>query len=396
MMEADSDVEPTPAAGSALPASLRRGLHLVTTLLWVSIVLTVALHVQREPRPWTNGEALGFQGLFLFAALYAVAALTQYPGRRRAWGGVLAVCEALTVLAAFALLQRDPIPALLTVVMAQLAYRWPMRRAVAFLVITNIALYAIYLGFLPPGKALAPLLLYVTMQVFSLMLIGAQIRSERDRAALAESNGALRAMQALLEETVRDRERLRMARDLHDVMGHKLTALRINVQVLQQHHATLQHVPELERVAQLSRELLADTRAIVRQSDGAAGIALQEALRGIAHSYPTATVDVAVDEALRVRDGEVAQLLLRVAQEGTTNAFRHGGAGHVQIELRGLGTSCRIRVIDDGAGLRGSPAGFGLGQLRERIEARGGRLGIVSLPGRGVELTAELRDGDTA
>jgi hypothetical protein len=189
-----TDLTPPPPT-----SALRGGLHAITALLWCSVLLMVTLRLQREPGPWSTAETLGFQCLLAFAMLYALTAVIDRQALRGFWGSVLVLGEAVAVLAAFAWLHRDPIPALLTVVAAQLAYRWQMRPVLLILAIANAALYAIYLGIVDAGNAVAPLLLYGSMQVFAVLLIGTQMRAERDRADLAQSNGALRAMQALLD-----------------------------------------------------------------------------------------------------------------------------------------------------------------------------------------------------
>lgn len=373
------------------PAALRAGLHTVTALLWVSTSLLVALH-----DAWSPPRAVGFGLLVLFAVLYALSALLDRSRLQGLPGLALLLAEACCVLAAFALLRRDPIPTLLSVVAAQAVYRWRGRTLWLPLALMSAALYAVYLGFLDPLRALVPTLLYGSLQCFAVLLVSTQLRAEQARVALADSNAALRAMQALLEETVRDRERLRIARDLHDVMGHKLTALQINVQVLQQRADTLAASPELERVAQLSRELLTDTRALVRQTGEASGLSLADALRGLTAAFPRSLVEVRADPELRVRSGESAQLLLRAAQEGVTNALRHGHAQHVQIELTMLGGELALRVLDDGRGLAGAAQGFGITQLRERAQALGGSVYLQPLPGSGVELVVRIPEGSAA
>lgn len=385
----------SPLDSGPVAGAMRLRLHGITALLWLSVALIVTLHVQRVPQPWSASESVGFLLLVGFAIVYAAAAFLPARQREGLIGNLLLWGEATCVLGAFSLMQRDPIPALLGVVAAQMGYRWEGRRLWFALGCLNAALYAVYLGFVDPVKALAPALLYASLQIFTIMLISTLLRGDRARAQLAEANGALLAMQALLEETVRDRERLRIARDLHDVMGHKLTALQINVQVLQQQAGAATPSAELERVAGLTRELLQETRAIVRQVGDASGIAMTDALRGLGSAFPDSVVEVVVDPELRVRNGEIAGLLLRGAQEGITNALRHGAAQHVRVELRQAGERYTLRVMDDGRGLHGHAAGFGLTQLRERLEARGGTLQVNGLPGRGVELIAEVTEEGT-
>ncbi|MFY8135950.1 MAG: sensor histidine kinase, partial [Aquimonas sp.] len=144
--------------------------------------------------------------------------------------------------------------------------------------------------------------------------------SERARDHLAQVNAELLATQRLLEESARSGERLKLSRELHDVAGHKLTALKLNLARLQRDPA-LAAREEVAVSAQLADELLADIRSVVsalRQHDG---LELDAALRALARPIAGTQIEVEVQEGLRVESVATAETLLRCAQEAITNAL---------------------------------------------------------------------------
>jgi signal transduction histidine kinase len=373
------------------PERLLPLLHAITVSLWLSVTVVVLVRQWHLAQPWQATEWLGLVALGGFLLAYLLAARATPRGAM----GLVAL-QVTCVLLAFHVLPRHPIPALLTPVAAQLAQRWPGRSTWTLLLVMNALLALAMLLHVSAALAFGPLLLYMALQAFAALLMTALVRGEAARAEAVAAHGALQAVQSLLEETVRDRERLRMARDLHDLMGHKLTALQVNVQVLQRDAARAGHAPtELSRVATLATELLADTRALVRESHSGAGIALAEALGALGLAFPGSLLQVQVPEKLRLQDGALAHLLLRVAQEGVTNAIRHGEASRVVLELTQGAEGLRLTVQDNGRGLRGAAEGFGLTQLRLRVQQRGGSLQVRDLLGGGVSLCAELPEPAT-
>ena len=157
--------------------------------------------------------------------------------------------------------------------------------------------------------------------------------------------------------------------------------------------------PELkdfvDRSAQIADDLLADTRVIVRQISGAEGLALNEALQKLATLLPEGMITVELEDDLRVQSGEVARLLLRAGQEGVSNALRHGGATRIQLALRRISDRFVLRIIDNGRGLRGKPAGFGRSQLAARVKDLNGEYRLIdhaAAGGTGCELEITVPD----
>ncbi|HWT16247.1 MAG TPA: histidine kinase, partial [Patescibacteria group bacterium] len=196
-------------------------------------------------------------------------------------------------------------------------------------------------------------------------------RAEQLRAITAE----LVATRTLLAEGARDQERLRLSRELHDVAGHKLTALKLNLRALQQ-QSTGALAEDIASCTQLADELLGDLRGVVRQMRSDDGIDLARALASLAAPFRKPAVRIDIDPALRVDSLETAQTIVRVVQEGITNAVRHADADRVVVSLRRDGGVLRLDIGDDGRARAPIREGHGLTGMRERVAEHGGKLEI--------------------
>lgn len=168
-------------------------------------------------------------------------------------------------------------------------------------------------------------------------------------------------------------QRERMARDVHDLLGHSLTVLTLKAEVA---HRLVRRSPEaaereLAEIVELSRAALADVRATVTR------LRVPD-LAGQMEASRTAFAAADIAAAFTGRAGDVPlpqrELLAWALREATTNVLRHAGAARVNVEL----APGRVRVQDDGAGIAGHRPGNGLTGLRERVEAAGGTLVLTS------------------
>ena len=203
------------------------------------------------------------------------------------------------------------------------------------------------------------------------------------------TNAQLRAMQDLVADGGRLAERLRIARELHDALGHHLTALTLNLEAALVRTDGAAH-GDVEKAQALARTLLADVRSIVAEKNADDCLDLGRALRTLVADLPRPRVQLEVDQSLRVEDPEQGLVILRCVQEVVTNAARHSGAENLWITVRRTAEGFEVRARDDGRGRASTRDGFGLRGMRERIENAGGALTIESGTGRGFALTAFL------
>jgi len=373
---------PSETAGDWPAPALRLKLLALGGLAWFAVLASVLLQHLPAPRSLERFSA----GLVLVCVWFALFAWHSVRGHcidtlaRRA----LVIAQGLTILAAFALLENSIVPILLVVFAAQLPGSLGSRAGFALVTAATLALLAIALARMSFGDALTLTIAYFAFQAFSLLLSATLLQADRDHAEVASINTQLLATQALLKESVRDRERLRIARELHDLIGHKLTALQLNLQAAVRGTAPV--ASEIITARDIAAQILNDIRNVVAYVPRQAGTPLNAALAELAGSFPGSMVHVAVSPEAHIEDLDIAQSLLRCVQEATSNAIRHGQASEIRIDVTRENETIVLTIRDDGAGVRGAAPGFGLSSIRARMAAIGGTVALAELQPRGTQV----------
>lgn len=215
------------------------------------------------------------------------------------------------------------------------------------------------------------------------------VLEQRARTRLAAANAELSATQGLLSDTVRASERLRIARDLHDHVGHHLTALNLHLDLAQRHAGG--KVLELVDVSrELSQALLAEVRRVVVHERDLQPVALAQALATLCAGVPRPAVRLTLADPLAIASPSAAHAIFRCVQEGLSNAIRHADATLVEVSVQCQDDEIVVRVSDDGGGRRGRPDGSGLRGMRERLDAANGTLTTADRLPHGFALEARL------
>lgn len=239
----------------------------------------------------------------------------------------------------------------------------------------------------------------LAVTTFAVIVTELFVREQRAKAALADVNELLRGYAAQAEQLATIQERNRVARDIHDGLGHHLTV----VQMLLQAARAVIHTADVERLDGMlakaqdqSKQALAEVRRSVAALREPRPAPLVDALQALTDEASEAGVptELEVRGAAREVRAEVEESLFRAAQEGLTNVRKHADATAATVALDfGHVDLVRLEVRDDGQGMRENPLpdnGFGLVGLRERIAGLGGRVSVDSEEGRGVTLTVEV------
>jgi len=364
-----------------MPAFFRhllRPLSLAGLLTIVVVGITLNVHGPGAPLRWA---VLG-----LFLLLFALH--SQLPTRH----GVRLLAALLQAALAVAMVALEPrtgtAPILLVTLVAQLGEHWPPRRVAALALAANVAMYAVLkqAGFAQP---LMVVLLYGGFQAFAALTAHYARNSALARDALARVNADLLATRALLADSARDAERLRLARELHDVAGHKLTAMRLNLRALAADDRLAGH-EGLRMAEQLSGELLADIRQVVQSMRDDRGLDLDTALHALAAPFPRPRLQLQIAQGVRVSDPQVAETVLRLVQEALTNAARHGDADTVWLTITKEDQQLCIDIRDDGQCAERIREGNGIAGMRERLAALQGRLQLDRTERGGLHLLAWL------
>ncbi len=220
--------------------------------------------------------------------------------------------------------------------------------------------------------------------LFIHLLVDAILAERQGQARLADANTKLRQYALQIEELATERERNRIARDIHDSLGHSLTVFNIHIgAVLRLLHTDL---PEAEalllEVKNLGGQALQEVRQSVTllRADPLQDRSLQQAISSLVKEFER-TTGITPNFTYRVSQPLASNLnftLYRLVQESLTNIYKHAAATEVSISIDRVGTDIQAIVTDNGKGfdLHDNPSGFGLQGMRERTLALGGVLDI--------------------
>ncbi|MGJ7904779.1 sensor histidine kinase [Lysobacter sp. 1R34A] len=266
---------------------------------------------------------------------------------------------------------------LLMVVAGLLPWLLPLRIGVAWLILSNLSIIPVFVIAIH-----YPLLVAVVQSVAyagfsSLVFVSSLVAMQQAQAREDQRrlNAELRATRALLAESARINERTRISRELHDLLGHHLTALSLNLEVAG--HLSEGRVKEhVQQAHTLARLLLTDVREAVSQLRENGAIDLALALRPLAENVPALDIRMDIETPLTLDDPERAHVLLRCTQEIITNTVRHAGAEHLWIDVRRNDGHIVMSARDDGRGADHLVTGNGLRGMRERLQQYGGLLSI--------------------
>lgn len=206
-------------------------------------------------------------------------------------------------------------------------------------------------------------------------LLTSQIAAEERRARqqLQFSHTQLSATQNLLSATTRQDERLRISRDLHDVIGHHLTGLSLQLEVASHCDGEKARI-HVDKAQMITKLLLADIRQVVDDLRDLGTIDLADSLRSLTENVGDLRIDLELPEELNVNDSRVAECVFRSVQEIITNCLKHAHATRLWIRVSVDGGQIRVDSRDDGTILELPAPGNGLKGMRERVEQLGGSL----------------------
>ena len=363
-------------------------LNIAAYIAWSAVAFELVFGNPSTPAwldaPSPTGVLAGLMGLFL-ALLIVVTVCSPPENAARAM-----VVGQFALMVAMMLLSRSGALAILMVLVAiQVVHVWTPRWAVALLLAANAGLYFLYREVWHASAPLLSTISIASFQAFAAVTASFALDAERSRDALALTNADLLATRALLAESARDGERLRLSRELHDVAGHKLTALKLNLAALAR-DPRLAGDAQAALCARLADELLADIRGVVAQMRHSDGLDLGDALAVLAAPFPRPRMHLQIDAGARVGTLAQAEALLRAVQEGITNAARHSQAQNLWVVLRRDAASLRLDIRDDGRGGGDLRPGNGLRGMSERLAAVGGGLDVRRTDTGGVHLQAWL------
>ena len=211
-------------------------------------------------------------------------------------------------------------------------------------------------------------------------------RIRRLNEQLNQANDQLRDYAENMERMAQMRERNRLAREIHDTLGHTLTGIIMGTDA---GLALFDVAPEeskkrMQIVAQSARDGLTDVRRSIKalRPDALERSTLTQALEGLVENFRLTTssqIAYFQEDAEWKLDPDEEDVLYRVVQEGLTNAVRHGRAERIEVRICRTGDAVTVSIRDNGTGCETLSEGFGLRHMRERLEMLGGTLDYGNL-----------------
>lgn len=220
---------------------------------------------------------------------------------------------------------------------------------------------------------------WIGISSFSYILSLVAYRQQNAKEELRKLNSELRATQVLLADSSRINERLRISRELHDLIGHHLTALSLNLEVAS--HITKDkaqiHVKKAQSIARL---LLSDVRNVVSAFRNKGTLNFYQAIIELVEGIPKLGIHIDIDRDYTIEDPRLAQTMLRCSQELITNCIKHAKAKNLWLEFKKDNEYVYITIRDDGVGKDAKIAdGNGLTGIRERVKQFNGDVKLLDV-----------------
>jgi two-component system sensor histidine kinase DesK len=313
----------------------------------------------------------------VFVLVYALVLPSSAVLARLGRGSVAGPLAALTAIAiaVLALGAPDAFVTLFVYVVAVAGMRLPVRAAAgvlaAVLVVVGIGMW---LGDAADGTIAS--LEIVILSIGAMMAaFGRKIVANRE---LHEAREEL-AVLAVSEE------RLRIARDLHDLLGHSLSVIALKSELASRliERDPVSAAREIEDIRNVTRDALAEVRGAVH---GYRTQGLSDALERAETALTAAGIACELERPSRALPPDVESVLAWAVREGTTNVVRHSGAGHCSIRVRAGEDAAAVEVLDDGRASNAIGGGSGLAGLAERADRVQGTLEAGARPAGGFRL----------
>lgn len=346
----------------------------------------------RKGESISSGQWIAWLALFFFFA--PAFWISSSPRARAAWVRVVALAvQTACVLGMTAIYQGYLVGFLLVIVSWQLALVLPVRAAVGW----AIADSGLWIFFQEPHyhlgwrwSATGALLGFQAFAIITAAIARSEASAREDQARI---NADLVSTRELLRESSKAGERIRIARELHDVVGHNLTALCLHLEAAL--HLTGDPLAAtLEKALSVAKQLLDEVRTVVTGFQDSDHIDLRRAFEVLAHNVPRIALVIQIPDNLVITDTARAHAVVRCVQEITTNTLKHSDSKNLRIQIYLRDGAIEIEARDDGSPVETKKPGTGISTMRKRLEELGGGLTIDSQSEDGFHLKAWLPAGD--
>ena len=371
---------------SYFPEHLRKDwlLHISGFLTWFLISF---LSLQNIP---SKQEFILKTTAFLaFYICFAIMVANKWPVNAAKYK-LLLTGQILIVLGLIVFDKYNLAPILLVLIATQLPSMFSRRQAMFIMMSMSLAHFFIVLD----GNALNAffnIIIYFLLQIFGFSTIEIVHREVRTKEELAAINQELLATRYMLKTSSERQERLRISRDLHDVIGHQLTALSLNLEVAS-HKVPIEYKPLITQNLVQAKNLLTDVREVVKEMRNTEQFDLAATLQGLVEQLPNCYLDI--QDLPEVDSLSLKQQIVFCLQEGISNALRHGKASQFTLNSEKVDNNIVIELSNNGSTIAENPPssfGSGLTGLNERLVDFSGKVALITSE-KGCTLKIEVED----
>ncbi len=378
-----------------LPASPRYhfAFRTVGLFVWVFLSLPAFDSTTRNGEPISSSQWVLW--LVLFCSFAPAFWISSSPKASAPSTRILALAaQTGCVLGMTAIFQGYMVGFLLVLVSWQAALVLPVRAAILW----AIADSGLWIFFQEPHYHLGwrwsgtgALLGFQAFAIIAATIARSEANGREDQARI---NAELVSTRELLRESSKAGERIRIARELHDVLGHNLTALCLHLETAL-HLSGSELETLLHKTQSMAKQLLSEVRTVVAGFHEDDPVDLRRAFEVLQHNVPRIRLEIQMPDDLNITDSARAHAVVRCVQEITTNTLKHSDSKNLWIHIYLHDGAVEIEAHDDGSKVQPGKSGTGISTMRQRLEQLGGGLTVDPAPQRGFHLKAWLPSGNT-
>lgn len=311
--------------------------------------------------------------LLTFIVLFLIANANEEAQFSQLSKNAMVLVQLLSIIFVVCILPYYYIAILSTIWCAQLPYYYRMGYCFLLSFLASASFYVIFQFYWQDENVLLTALLFWSFNLFALAAMNTTRKESIERAKSDALNRELLATQALLREATRQSERIRIARDIHDLLGHHLTALTINLQVAYRTSEGSAQA-QIKQCHDLAKLLLSDVREAVSEIREKSEVDIYDAISLIVKDVPRLTISLNVDKNIKLTDVKIAEVIIRSVQECITNTLKHSRSDQMWIKISRF-DGCLTIDVSDNAKRNSDQAikhGNGLTGMRERVHELNG------------------------
>ncbi|MBV1909976.1 MAG: hypothetical protein KUG78_11785 [Kangiellaceae bacterium] len=344
---------------------------------------------------WLNNQAEGFHpdiplvSIFFLLYLVCFVLITRNPSVVivRKWLLIILMAQLGCAFVLLWLLPVSFLPILTIIWVSVLPHLFSIGRSILITLVV-VALWFLVYKFHWQQEVFFSALLYSSFHLFSMLMMHHAKTAEDATKEALRLNAELLSTRQLLSEVSKQSERTRIARDLHDLLGHHLTALIINLQIAG-HLTEGDAKSKVDQCHSLAKLLMSDVREAVTTLRENKSIDINKMVEMMTGNIPNLKVHNLIDTEIDIEAIPCAKALLSCIQEAMTNTIKHSGASEFWINLSVEGPNFVLTLSDNGQINQQPVHGNGLKGMTERVAELKGSLEIQTLD-RSLHLTIKL------